>query len=299
VGRKMKDHPLGDSKAESAYRKWCLNHRLFLNPLNDLGPYSIASHDVLTTPSIVVAVGEGPRFQGFFNQINQEFVSARFLLYESRTSRKPHFSDKGVTLYNTLDYPAYSLAVEKAKIAFRMVYSLLDKIAFFLNHYLNLNIPERAVSFRTFWYEGQQRNRGLRAGFQKYENWPLRGLFWLSKDLFHNEPGFKECLEPEAKELDTIRNHVEHKYLKLHEMLLPKPDPSDKVRSGLHDALAHSIRRHDFEAKALRITKMVRAAIIYLSLAVHCEEGIRADARPKKGLILPMHLGTWDDKWKV
>lgn len=35
----MNSFSLGRSKAEKNYRQWCLNNRLFLNPLNDLGPY--------------------------------------------------------------------------------------------------------------------------------------------------------------------------------------------------------------------------------------------------------------------
>ena len=44
---------LGRSKAERAYRSWCLENRFFLNPLNDLGVFSIAAHDVLHLPSLV------------------------------------------------------------------------------------------------------------------------------------------------------------------------------------------------------------------------------------------------------
>jgi LA2681-like HEPN len=42
------------------------------------------------------------------------------------------------SLYNTLDYPTYSVAIEKVKAAYRLAYSLFDKIAFFLNAYLDL-----------------------------------------------------------------------------------------------------------------------------------------------------------------
>ena len=52
LGTSMEEFPLGDSEDEIRYRQWCLRNRLFLNPLNDLGPYSIAAHDVLTTPSM-------------------------------------------------------------------------------------------------------------------------------------------------------------------------------------------------------------------------------------------------------
>jgi hypothetical protein len=298
-GTSMEEFPVGDSEEETRYRRWCLHRRLFLNPLNDLGPNPIAAHDVLTAPSIVVKTGEGMHYQGFYNQLKQEYASARYLFYEGATSTTPHFSDKGVLLVNTLDYPCYSLAVEKVKVAFRVAYSLLDKVSFFLNHYLALGIPERRVSFRSFWYAGQERRRGLRPEFDACDNWPLRGLFWLSKDLFENAPEFRECLEPDAQELDSIRNHAEHKYLKLHEELWSGPADEGQAFGGRPDMLAFSVYRSHFVAKALRLLKMARAALIYLSLAVHAEERKREQARPKRGLVLPMPVDAWEDEWKT
>ena len=298
-GTQMDDFPLGDSEDEIKYRRWCLRRRLFLNPLNDLGPYSIAARDVLTTPSIVVELGEGMHFQGFYNQLKQEYASARYVYYEGTTSTTPHFSDKDVLLFNTLDYPCYSLAVEKVKIAFRMAYSLLDKVSFFLNHYLALGIPKRRVGFRSFWYAGQERQRGLRPEFETCDNWPLRGLFWLSKDLYENTPEFRECLEPDAQELDVVRNHVEHKYLKLHENLWAGPSDEGTVFGVRPDTLAFSVYRSHFTAKALRLLEITRAALIYLTLTIHAEEKKREQARPKKGLVLPMLADTWEDEWKT
>ena len=299
LGTQMEDFPLGDSEDEIRYRRWCLQHRLFLNPLNDLGPYTVAAHDVLTTPSIVVKPGEGMHFQGFYNQLKQEYASARYLYYEGATSTSPHFSDKGVLLINTLDYPCYSLAVEKVKMAFRMSYSLLDKVAYFLNDYLALGIPERKVNFRSFWYDKQERKRGLLPAFEACDNWPLRGLFWLSKDLFEDAPEFRECLEADAQELDSVRNHAEHKYLKLHENLWSGPTDEGRAFGGRPDKLAFSVYRSHFAAKALRLLTMARAALIYLSLAIHAEETKREQARPKKGLVLPMPVDTWEDEWKT
>ncbi len=227
-------------------------------------------------------------FQGFYNQLKQEYASARYLYYEGTTSTTPHFSDKGVLLINTLDYPCYSLAVEKVKLAFRMAYSLLDKVSYFLNRYLALGIPQRKVNFRSFWYVKQQRKRGLLPGFGNCENWPLRGLFWLSKDLFEDAPEFRECLQPDAQELDSIRNHAEHKYLKLHETLWSGPTDDGRAFGGRPDTLAFSVYRKNLTAKALRRLKMARAAVIYLTLAIHAEETRRAEARPKHGLVLPM-----------
>lgn len=297
-GTGMDEFPLGDSEEETKYRRWCLQNRLFLNPLNDLGPYSVAAHDVLTTPSMVVKTGEGMHFQGFYNQLKQEFVSARYLYYEGVTSSESHFSDKDVLLYNTLDYPAYSLAVEKMKMAFRMTYSILDKVSYFLNAYLALSIPERQVSFRSFWYNRQDRKRGLRPEFEACENWPLRGLFWLSKDLFENTPDFRECLEPDAQALDVIRNHAEHKYLKLHDEIWGGPDEKMQAFGGQSDTLAFSTYRSDFERKTMRLLKMTRASLVYLSLAIHAEERNRGRARERDALVSPAFLDTYDDDWK-
>src|SRR5260370_16682526 len=65
------------------------------------------------------------------------------------------------------------------------------------------------------------------------------------------------------------------------------------------DVLAASLYRRDFESKALRLLKMARAALIYLSLAIHSEEAKRERERPQKGLIVPAFLATWDHQWTV
>jgi tetratricopeptide (TPR) repeat protein len=188
-GMDLESFSLGSSPSEVEYRTWCLREGLFLNPLNDLGPLPIAAHDVLTTPSVVTGLHEGPSVPGFFNQLKQEYCSARWIYFEATSRESSHFSDVGVLLYNTLDYPAYSLAVEQAKLAYRAAYSLFDKIAYFMNAYARLGIPEKRVTFRTLWYTAQERSKGIRADLAARENWPWRGLHWLSKDLFEDRPG--------------------------------------------------------------------------------------------------------------
>jgi hypothetical protein len=288
--------PLGTTAGEIDYRRWCLTSRLFLNPLNDLGAYPIAAQDIQTSPSIVAPIGEGPRFHGFFNQIKQEFCSARWLAHEAMIASGPHFSDADVLLYNTLDYPSYSLATEKLKLAFRSSYSLLDKIAFLLNAYLALGISEKRVSFRGLWYEGQEKRKGIRQEFKALANWPLRGLYWLSKDLYEDAPEFRAGIDPDAQRLSEIRNHLEHKYLKLHLDMWRGQNASSS--SGLGDDLAESVMRSDFQSMTLRLLSLVRAAIIYLSLGIHQEERMRAQKRPKDAIIPPMVLDTWEDEWK-
>ena len=269
-----------------------MKNRLFLNPLNDLAAEPLAARDVLSTPTIVTKIDEGPHYQGFYNQLKQEFVSARYIYYEGIFNNEVHFSDMDTSLVDTLDYPCYSLACEKTKIAFRLAYSLFDKIAYFLNHYLHLSIPEKSVYFRSLWYVSSNEKGSIRDGLINRKNLPLFGLFWLSKDLF--DEAFKETMEPEGEQLNELRNSLEHKYLKLHQDWWA-PDSGDWLSK---DALAYSLTRNDLAKRTLRLLKTARAALIYLSLTIHREEAQRYtnEDRAKMGQIL---VTPYEDDWKT
>ena len=293
----MDSHSLGDSEAEKKYRKWCLYNQLYINPLNDLGPYNIAAQDILSCPALYTSKDEmssyPPVYFSFYNQLKQEYVSARFLLYENLNIQKSHYSDSKVQMYNTMDYPCYGLNIEKAKIAFRMAYSVFDKIAYFINEYLKLSIPEKKVSFKTIWYKKQEKREGLRKEFVSLENWPLRGLFWLTKDLSENRQAFRESMEPDAKDIVRMRNHLEHKYLTITEY-----DMSGiaEFTSGIQKKVYRTT--HDnFFLKTLKLFRLVRAALIYLSLGIHIEE--RKKTSKVDGIIAPMPLDIWEDDWKI
>lgn len=260
------------AQPEADYRSWCLQNRLFINPLNDLAPGRAGASDSLSLPSMVVKQGDAPDYHGFFNLLKQEFVSARWLYYEGVACDRTHFSDRNVLLYDTLDHPVYGLAAEKVKIAFRVAYALFDKIAFFLKNYLSLDVPDKKINARTLWHEPTGSVKTLRPQLADLQNWPLRGLYWLCKDLYEAKQGFEEALEPEARKLHGIRNYMEHRYFKLQKDSTPNARPAK-------GQLVFSVSITDFQAKTLQILKMVRAALIYLSLSVHREETRRAEKR--------------------
>lgn len=299
----VQDHEeflLGSEKEEVRYKNWCLDNRLFLNPLNDLGKDPISAVDVFGLPSIVTGIDEGPYYYGCFNQMKQEFASARYMLFSGAHRNSVHLSDRGVQLYNTLDYPSYGFSAEETKAAFRIAYSLFDKIGYFLNQYLKLGIDANAITFRTFWYAAGKKNRGIREEFQNSGNRSLRGLFWLGKDLYEDRVGFKDAMQPDARELSLIRNHLEHKYLKLHDDLWSGPQTNnDLISSSFVDTLAYSMYRKDFEDRALRLIKMARAGLIYLSLAVHHEERKRRKAKGSDDKVVRQYLDSWEDDWKI
>jgi hypothetical protein len=227
--------------------------------------------------------------------MKQEFVSARWLLFEGVHNDHTHFSDRDVLLYNTLESPSYSLAVEKTKAAYRICYLRFDKIAFFLNDHAKLGVEPRHVYFRSIWYvNGDTRKKRVRPELVALQNWPLRGLFWIAKDFFDSH--FQEVMEPDAQALYVIRNCLEHSYLKVHEVLVPRLPPSP-ISDTWKDRLAHSIVRKDFEAKSIRLFKLARAALIYLSLGMHREEHRRDEGSDGK-MVGPMALHPWRDEFK-
>jgi hypothetical protein len=63
--------------------------------------------------------------------------------------------------------------------------------------------------------------------------------------------------------------------------------------------LAYSISRREFEKRTLRLLKMTREALIYLSLSIYAEEKNRAQKRDNNDFIPQMPLGILEDEWKV
>lgn len=260
----LSDFSLGRSVKEKDYRRWCINNRLFLNPLNDFLYENIVSQDCLYLPSITQERKEPPFIHSVYNQIKQEFVSARFLYYESITDRNPHFSDRDNMQMDTLDYAIYSLNTEKLKIAFRTCYSIFDKIAYVVNSYFKLGVHVKDVSFRRIWLTRSEKKVWvINSVIENSQNWPLRGLYWIAKDLAEDNSEFSKSILPEANDIATIRNFIEHKSFKI-------VDYSDT--QIVDNGLTYQIQREEFENKVYKVILMARSAIINLSLAIHLEE---------------------------
>lgn len=270
---------LGKSKAERAYREWCLKHRLVLNPLNDLGPWIAASGDELTLPGLSVKFSDRrsgalpPPIFGYFNQLKQEYVSARFMLYEGISAKGVHFSDRQVDIAETYDYSEFSLATERIRTAFRVAYSLLDKIAFLLNSYMGFSDDDsekkKILGFKNVFFKGY--TKSLIPQILESKNLALCGLYWLSKELHEDELIFSTAAD--ARELHTIRNALEHKYLKVQEGWA-----TPFIDRQVGD-FAYTLGSHELEAKALRVMQIARSALFYLTFAIEHEEALKADTR--------------------
>ena len=86
---------------------------------------------------------------------------------------------------------------EDLQPAFRSAYSLFDKIGQFLNDYFQIGLAAGEVNFRKVWSKRSSSSGSqIRPTFAGRRNWPLRGLYILSKDLFDRD--FEEVAEPDA-----------------------------------------------------------------------------------------------------
>ena len=268
---------LGSTDEERSYRRWCLRERLFLNPLNDVYTESVAASDVLHLPSHTYRIDEPARFPSYFNLLKQEYVSARYRLYRAARHDDPDFVMRDVLMLEGDGYQILGHGTEDLRSAFRSAYSIFDKVGLFLNDYFQVGIKPRQVSFRNIWVENPNGPSGnLRPMFKNRPNWPLRGLYFLSKDLF--DPDFDEASEPDAGNLARLRQQIEHRFLSLEPY--PQGNPTETHRWITIDEL---------QDKTLRLLKMAREALVYLSLAMHREEKLRnEDSDGDYRLVLPL-----------
>jgi LA2681-like HEPN len=268
---------IGRSKVERAYRSWALRNRLFLSPLNVFSACANGARDCLTLPRHRAKLHDPPQYIAWFNSIVQEFILARLLLYEGTVPSGDHFADRGVTLIDTLDYPAYSISIAKMCLSFRSAYSLLDKIAGFLNAYMDLRINPQQVTIRRLWYDKQT----LRQQFETRSNWQLRGLYWLSRDLVdEQDEDANSALEPDGGDLKKLRNALEHRCVTLR-----------YTDHGNDMGIVEATSLEAFAAKALKLVKLVRAAITHLALAV--DYGERDRNKKESGLWMGAYLPSY------
>lgn len=283
-----------DDEEEGEYKLWVLNHQLFINPLNDLYLNDLYfARDILHLPSMIVKISTTNELHGLFNQLKQEYISARYLLYEAtQLIDKPHFADKDTYLVNG-DYPLYSIRIEKNKLAFRALYSIFDKVAYFINDYFDLGIEEKDVNFRSIWDEEKKGRRGYRFRniLNHKENLALNAIYWISKDVFKK---LYDSPKPRAKELNDIRNGLEHKFVEVYNGLLTQK-VNDRINQiGLY------ISEHKLFDITMEIIWMVREVLINLSLAVHIEEQKRKEKKDEEIGILPnIFADIYSDEWKI
>ena len=266
---------LGSTNEERQYRRWCLQERLFLNPLNEAYTDAVAATDVLHLPDHTYRIEEEPRFPAYYNLMKQEYISARYRLYCAIHSEDLEFLMRDVLMLDSGEGQLLGHYTEDFRSAFRSAYALFDKIGLFLNDYFRIGIKPRDVTFRRIWFEQPNSTPStVRPIFDNRQNWPLLGLYFLSKDLFDQE--FNEVAEPDADDLAQLRQQLEHRFLSLQDVVT-------EASAEIH----RFISIEGFKSKTLRLLKMAREALIYVSLAMHREETLKGQETENDGTLIP------------
>ena len=290
------EYSLGEPK-EEMYRKWCLHHHLFLNPLNDLPQeLSCFATDSLQLPDMVTSIKqvEPPKYFGMFNQLKQEYIYARYLCYEASTEREEiHFADRETHLVNMYDYPQYSVRIEGLKTAFRELYSLFDKVAFLVNDYWELGIHERDINYRTIWlnsYGSGKRNYKYNNVLDLDNNIALKSMYWI-----HNEfnKKFGDADSPYAKNMQVLRNALEHKFVKVHADIFW----NGQETQGLGKDSFYHIKESVLLQYTIDLLELVREWLIDLTMAIHIEEKNRRGDYNENAIPI-MSLMEFEDEWK-
>lgn len=269
---------LGETGEERTYRDWCLRERLFLTPLNDVFTESVAARDVFHLPSHSYDIGMSARYADYFNLLKQEYISARYRLFVATNDKAPEFLMREAFMLDGGEDLILGHSTEELRSAYRSAYSIFDKISHFMNEYFEIGIKPRKVQFRHIWFlDRNDSNSQLRPVFEERHHWPLRGLYYLSKDLYDDK--LHEVAEPDAAKLNQIRNQLEHRFLSFQHFL------AETSRGTLW-----TVSIEDFQQKTVRLLRLAREALIYVSLAMHHEEQQREEKKSEDGAaILVVH----------
>lgn len=277
---------------EGHYNQWVNDLWLRLNSYNDINPHSLLSQDDSLYINGVFSPKQDPGFGyrvfALLNEIKQEFVSARYMLYQYfMNSGRTHFSDKDVSLSDNADYSYYSYHIEVAKSSFRALYSLLDKIAYALNEYLGLGVASNNVSFRDIWYS-DKKTRTLRKEITNQESvYSLAGLLFIRNDIYG---GNEDYLQDESTlRLKAVRNAMEHRAIIV-------------TDDGIYDdsGIALRMSRKDFEETSLILIHTVRQAIFcFVNMVNHIEHDKKISINRSGQMIIPQAVSKIEDNDKV
>lgn len=94
------------------------------------------------------------------------------------------------------------------------------------------------------------------------------------------------------KRIKDIRDALEHKYVKINDAFF------DKLTEEYGDGLALYVSEKEMYDVTFMLLKILREAIINLSLCVNIAEELKREASKDK-LIMPIRLMDYEDDWKI
>jgi len=226
------------------------------------------------------------KYISMFNQIKQEYVYARYLCFNSIEIDSVHYADENVYLIDCLDYVQYSIRVEGLKASFKTLYSLLDKVAMFINEYYSLKIKTRQVNFHSIWRSNSDLNKMLD------KNIGLSSIFWIEKDFDNGDNSL--TANPNSKRLKIIRNYLEHRFTNITlNIFNGSEDNEDNNETRLY------LTEFELQEFALDLLNLVREVIFSLKNAIQISENEKQSTISSEVALIPINYEEVDSEDKL
>lgn len=217
----------GIDRKEREYLNWVDGEKLFLNDLNDILSGDLVKQDVLSLPSFVTSINqtlslsESLAYHGNFDELKNDFCYARYLLFVglSIPEDTDHFYNKTYRHVDDFSYSINNLKTSHYKNSFRVFYSLLDKIAYFIYRFFDLGPIDNdgRVSFISIFVNTRGKTAKPNKALESSKNPFIHALFFILKDIreLKSYTNISKWVDPDVASYDEIRNAMEHRSLKI------------------------------------------------------------------------------------
>lgn len=217
-----------ETNKQKNYLEWCGDNRLFLNDLNDVCTSQVVYQDIITLPSISaeitasLSLDEELVYHGNFDEIKNDYCYARYLTFIAQNipNEQAHIFNMTYPHVNDMSYSITNIKTNHYKSAFRTLYSIFDKIAYFINRFFDLNDigKDHRISFDSIFKELNSNKKWKpNDKIRNSKNYFIHALFYILKDLrdVKDTTPVSLWLDPDAKSFSDIRNAIEHRSLKI------------------------------------------------------------------------------------
>ncbi|WP_313112988.1 LA2681 family HEPN domain-containing protein [Pseudescherichia sp.] len=217
-----------DTKKQKSYLTWCGENNLFINDLNDVLSSEVVYQDIVSLPSFSyklnqsLSMHETLMYHGNFDELKNDYCYSRYLFYTALNipQEAKHFFNDTYPHVEDMSHSLTNLKSSHYKSAFRTLYSLFDKISYFLHRFLELNDikDDNKITFDSIFRDISKRNAWVPHPRLKMSKNPfIHALFYILKDIrdVKDATPTTRWLDPEAKSFAEIRNALEHRSLKI------------------------------------------------------------------------------------
>lgn len=231
---------------------FCLDYRLYLNLCNYCQRCQNAIGDSIVMEKIIGEVVDNveddlfSKLTSYLNQLKMDYVSARFLLILSQYEGFDlDIITNDVYIIDNQFREENDIRVQLLKDSFKNFFNILDKIAYFINDYLELGISPKKVDFRRVWYNNNKKTK-IHEKLILLDNKGLTALYDIFLDVEYGN---------EKEYLRNTRNDLTHKYLRI-----------VREENGVDKTL------EELKYETIEIAILAKNAIIYLMRLVKIHE---------------------------